>query len=75
MTKLLVEKAQRCYEVQVNARRRKVEYEVGQKGVVECGQLHLGEGLTPKFMSKIGAPFPIVEQVFKDIYKLNTARD
>ena len=70
MTKLLVEKARRCYEVQVNAGRRKVEYEVGQKGVVECEQLHLGEGLTPKFMSKIGAPFPIVEQVFKDIYKL-----
>jgi len=59
-----------CYGLQVNAGRRKVEYEVGQKGVVECGQLHLGEGLTPKFMSKIGAPFSIVEQVFKDIYKL-----
>ena len=70
MTKLLVEKARRCYEVQVNAGRRKMKNKVGQKGVVERGQLYLWEGLTPKFMSKIGAPFPIVEQVFKDIYKL-----
>ena len=51
MTKLLVEKIQMCYDVQVNARRREVEYEVGQKDVVECRQAHLGEGLTPKFMS------------------------
>ena len=41
MTKLLVEKAQKCYVVQVNARRRKVEYDVSQNGVVECEQLHL----------------------------------
>jgi hypothetical protein len=31
MTKLLVEKARRCYGVQVNAGRREVENEVGQK--------------------------------------------
>ena len=31
MTKLLVEKARRCYEVEVNAGRREVENEVGQK--------------------------------------------
>jgi hypothetical protein len=30
MTKLLVEKARRCYGVQINAGRREVEYEVGQ---------------------------------------------
>jgi hypothetical protein len=28
------------------------------------------EGLTPKFMSKFAGPFPIVERVFKDVYKL-----
>ena len=59
MTKLLVEKAQRCYEVQVNAGRRKVEYEVGQKGVVECGQLHLGKGLTLSSCPKLELRFPL----------------
>ena len=31
------------YKEQINARRREVEYEVGQK-VVECEQLHLAQG-------------------------------
>src|ERR1700738_4849064 len=61
MTKLLVGKTQKCYELQVDAGRREVEYEVDQKGVVACGQLHLGERLTLKFMSKFGVSFPIVE--------------
>jgi hypothetical protein len=30
-TKLVLEKAQKCYEKQINAGRRKLEYEVGQK--------------------------------------------
>ena len=30
----------------------------------------LPEVLTPKFMSKVGPTFPIVERVFKDMYKL-----
>ena len=41
MIKLLVEKTRKHYEEQVNAARREVEYEVGQKGVVTCEQLHL----------------------------------
>ena len=40
-TKLLVEKARRCYEVQVNAGRHEMEYEVDQKVCVECEQLYL----------------------------------
>ena len=28
------------------------------------------EGLTPNFMSKFASPFPIVEHVFKGVYKL-----
>ena len=28
------------------------------------------EGLTPKFISKFAGPFPIIEWVFKDVYKL-----
>ena len=32
--------------------------------------LYMPKGLTPKFMSKILGPFPIVKQVFNDVYKL-----
>ena len=28
------------------------------------------KALTPKFMSKLVGPFPIVERVFKNVYKL-----
>ena len=69
-TKLLLEKAQKRYEKQVNAGRCEVEYEVGQKVLLNVKNFTLLEGLTPKFMSKFAGPFPIVERVFKDVYKL-----
>jgi exonuclease VII small subunit len=69
-TKLLLEKARRRYEKQVNAGRREVEYEVGQKVLLNVKNFTMPEGLTPKFMSKFAGPFPIVERVFKDVYKL-----
>lgn len=69
-TRLLLEKARRRYEKQVNARRREVEFEVGQKVLLNVKNFTMPEGLTPKFMSKFAGPFPIVERVFKDVYKL-----
>ena len=69
-TKLLLEKAQKRYEKQVNAGRREVEYEVGQKVLLNVKNFTMPEGLTPKFMSKFAGPFPIVERMFKDVYKL-----
>ena len=70
MTKLRVEKARKHYEKQVNAGRRKVGYGVGQKVLLNIKNFTMPYGLTPKFIFKVGAPFLIVEQVFKDIYKL-----
>ena len=70
MTKLLVKKAQERYEEQVNARIPKMDYEVGQKVLLNVNNFTLPEGLTPKFISKVGAMFPIVERVFKDMYRL-----
>jgi hypothetical protein len=69
-TKLLLENAQKRYEKQVNAGRREVEYEVGQKVLLNVKNFTILEGLTPKFMSKFAGPFPIVERVFKDVDKL-----
>jgi hypothetical protein len=69
-TKLLLEEAQKRYEKQVNAGRREVEYEVGQKVLLNVKNFTMPEGLTPKFMSKFAGLFPIVERVFKDVYKL-----
>jgi hypothetical protein len=69
-TRLLLEKARRRYEKQVNAGRREVEFEVGQKVLLNVKNFTMPEGLTPKFMSKFAGPFPIVERVFKDVYKL-----
>ena len=66
MTKLLVEKAQKRYEEQINAGRRKVENELGQKVLLNVYNFTLPKGLTLNVMSKIGAPFSIVERVFKD---------
>ena len=68
--KLLLKKAQKRYKKQVNARRREVEYGVGQKVLLNVKNFTLSEGLTPKFMSKFAGPFPTVEWVFKDVYKL-----
>ena len=70
MTKLLVEKSQNLYDKQVDAGRSKMEYEVGQKGLLNVNNFTLLESLTSKFMSKIGFPFSIVEQMSKDWYKL-----
>ena len=47
-----------------------MEYEVGQKVLWNVKNFTLPEGLTPKFMSKFAGPFPIMEWVFKDVYKL-----
>ena len=47
-----------------------MEYGVGQKVLLNMKNFTLLEGLTPKFMSKFAGPFPIVERVFKDVYKL-----
>ena len=69
-TKLLLKKAQKRYEKQVNAGRREVEYEVGQKVLLNVKNFTFSEGLTPEFMSKFAGPFPIVKRVFKDVYKL-----
>jgi hypothetical protein len=46
---------------------------VGQKVLLYVENLTLPEGLTPKFMSKFVALFPIVERMFKDTYKLEFA--
>ena len=69
-TKSLLEKAQKRYKKQVNAGRREVEYGMGQKVLLNVKNFILPEGLIPKFMSKFVGPFPIVERVFKDVYKL-----
>jgi hypothetical protein len=69
-TKLLLEKAQKCYEKQINAGRCKVEYEVGQKVLLNVKNFTMLECLTSNFMSKFAGPFPIVERVFKDVYGL-----
>ena len=69
-TKLLLGNAQKCYEKQVNARRPEAEYEVGQKVLLNVNNFTLLEGLTPKFMFKFVAPYPIVKGVFKDVYML-----
>ena len=68
-TKLLLEKAQNHYENQVNARRREVEYKVGQKVLLNVKNFTMPEGLTSKFLSKFASPFPI-ECISKDVYKL-----
>ena len=45
-TKLLLEKARRRYERQFNAGRREVEYEVGQKVLLNMMNFTMPEGLT-----------------------------
>ena len=41
-----------------------------KKELLNVNNFTMPEGLTPKFISKVGALFPILEQVFKDMYKL-----
>jgi hypothetical protein len=65
MTKLLLEKAQKCYEMQVNAERREVEYKVGQKVLLNVKNFTMSEGLPSKFTSKFVGPILVVECVFK----------
>ena len=65
-----MEKAQKCYEKQVNAGRHEVEYEVDQKVFLNVKNYPMPEGLKPKLKSKFVGPFSLVEWVFKDMYKL-----
>ena len=67
---MLLEKAQKRYKKQVNARRHEVEYGIGQKVLLNVKNFTLFQGLTPKFMSKFVGLFSIVKHVFKDVYKL-----
>ena len=46
------------------------EFQGRAKGVVEREELHVAQGLTPKFMAKFAGPFPVVKHVFDDAYKL-----
>ena len=50
--KLLLRITQKCY---------KVEYEVGQKVLLNVKGFRVLEGLNPKFMSKFVVPFPIMK--------------
>ena len=71
MTKLLVEKARKRYEVQVNAKDAKWSMRWAKKVLLSVNNFTLAKDITPKFMSKEnGASVPIVDQVFKDMYKL-----
>lgn len=60
-TKQLLEKAQKCYEKQVNAGRHEVEYEVDQKVFLNVKNYPMPEGLKPKLKSKFVGPFSLVE--------------
>jgi hypothetical protein len=52
MTKLLVEKAQKHHEEQINAKRHKVEYAEGKMVLLNANKFTLRGDLIPKFMSK-----------------------
>ena len=67
----MLEKIQKYYEKQINAGRWGVEYEVGQKVLLNVKNFTMSKGLTLKFMSKFVGPILIVEQIFKDVYKLS----
>ena len=54
----------------MNAKKTKMEYEVGQKVLLHVKNFTKPKGLDIKFMSKFVGPFPIVERMFKDEYKL-----
>ena len=69
-SKLLLKKAQKHYEKQVNAGKYEVEYEVGQKMLLKVKNFTMPKCLIPKFMTKFASPLPIMKQVFKDVYKL-----
>ena len=53
MIKLLVKKTRKCYKEQVNAGRLEVEYEMGQKNLLNVNNFAFTEPLTRKFMSRI----------------------
>jgi hypothetical protein len=46
-----------------------VEYQVGQKMLLNVKTLTMPKGLIPKLMSKFTGPFLVVKCVFKDAYK------
>ena len=71
ITKLLVEKARKPYKMQVNAEDAKWSMRWAKKVLLSVNNFTLAKDITPKFMSKEnGASVPIVDQVFKDMYKL-----
>lgn len=74
-SKLLLKKAQKHYEKQVNAGKYEVEYEVGQKMLLKVKNFTMPKCLIPKFMTKFASPLPIMKQVFKDVYKLELTPD
>ena len=70
LVKETLRRAQKRYEKQVNKNRRQVSFKVGQKVWLNVKIFTLPQGLTPKFMAKFAGPFPVVKQVFDDVYKL-----
>ena len=70
MTKLLVEKAESATKSKSMLQDMKWSMRCAKKVLLNVNNFTLPEGLTPKPCPKIKAPFPIVEQVFKDTYKL-----
>jgi hypothetical protein len=59
----MLEKAQVCYKTQVNARRLKAEYKVGQMMLLTMKNFTMLQGLTPKFIFKFVGLFFVVECV------------
>jgi hypothetical protein len=56
-----LEKVQKRYEKQANARKYEVEYEVGQKVLLKMKNFTMPKGLTPKFTTKFASPLPIIK--------------
>jgi hypothetical protein len=66
-----VEKARKRYKWQVNAEHAKWNMRWAKKVLWSVNNFTLAKDLPPKFMSKEnGASIPIVDQIFKDMYKL-----
>ena len=65
-----MEKIQKYYKKQVDAKRLKMENEVGQKVLLNVMNFTMAKSSTPKFISKFAGPIPFVDWMFKDVYKL-----
>ena len=70
LAKETLRRAQKRYKKQVNKNRRQVNFKVGQNEWLDVKSFILPQGLMPKFMAKFVGPFPVVKQVFDDVYKL-----